>query len=239
VAREGTEDAVDRGPRHAGQPVHLAPAQARTDRGPDDLVAPATGRVLPGGPAGQPEPSPQKATDQSRSSTATVMKKTFACNPSPIGRGRAGRRRACMVVKSLPAPTFCTGLAGTDWPGREGQRAHDTKTLRAGRDVRGTIPGSCHPSDIMGSGQAEWRGHSASDVDRVAGARAVAAGGRGGGLVAKGGRRWGWRVSGLPDGVVTFLFSDIEGSTRLVKALQEEHQGDQPRGCTTPVSSIS
>jgi predicted ATPase/class 3 adenylate cyclase/DNA-binding CsgD family transcriptional regulator len=30
-------------------------------------------------------------------------------------------------------------------------------------------------------------------------------------------------VSGLPDGVVTFLFSDIEGSTRLVKALREEY----------------
>jgi len=27
-------------------------------------------------------------------------------------------------------------------------------------------------------------------------------------------------VSGRPDGVVTFLFSDIEGSTRLVKALR-------------------
>jgi predicted ATPase/class 3 adenylate cyclase/DNA-binding CsgD family transcriptional regulator len=33
----------------------------------------------------------------------------------------------------------------------------------------------------------------------------------------------GWRVSGLPGGVVTFLFSDIEGSTRLVKALRERY----------------
>ena len=33
----------------------------------------------------------------------------------------------------------------------------------------------------------------------------------------------GVRVSGLPDGVVTFLFSDIEGSTRLVKALREQY----------------
>ena len=30
-------------------------------------------------------------------------------------------------------------------------------------------------------------------------------------------------MSGLPGGVVTFLFSDIEGSTRLVKALREEY----------------
>jgi predicted ATPase/class 3 adenylate cyclase/DNA-binding CsgD family transcriptional regulator len=30
-------------------------------------------------------------------------------------------------------------------------------------------------------------------------------------------------VSGLPDGVVTFLFSDIEGSTRLVKALRDRY----------------
>ena len=30
-------------------------------------------------------------------------------------------------------------------------------------------------------------------------------------------------MSGLPDGVVTFLFSDIEGSTRRVKALREEY----------------
>jgi hypothetical protein len=28
-------------------------------------------------------------------------------------------------------------------------------------------------------------------------------------------------VSGLPDGVVTFFFSDIEESTRLVKAVDE------------------
>jgi hypothetical protein len=33
----------------------------------------------------------------------------------------------------------------------------------------------------------------------------------------------GWPVSGLPDGVVTFVFSDIEGSTGLVKALREEY----------------
>jgi class 3 adenylate cyclase len=30
-------------------------------------------------------------------------------------------------------------------------------------------------------------------------------------------------VSGLPDGVVTFLFSDIEGSTRLVKVLRDRY----------------
>ena len=30
-------------------------------------------------------------------------------------------------------------------------------------------------------------------------------------------------MSGLPDGVVTFLFSDIEGSTRLVKALRDRY----------------
>jgi class 3 adenylate cyclase len=30
-------------------------------------------------------------------------------------------------------------------------------------------------------------------------------------------------VSGLPDGVVTFWFSDIEGSTRLVKALRDRY----------------
>jgi predicted ATPase/class 3 adenylate cyclase len=33
----------------------------------------------------------------------------------------------------------------------------------------------------------------------------------------------GRRMSGLPSGVVTFLFSDIEGSTRLVKALRERY----------------
>jgi class 3 adenylate cyclase len=30
-------------------------------------------------------------------------------------------------------------------------------------------------------------------------------------------------MSGLPSGVVTFLFSDIEGSTRLVKTLRERY----------------
>jgi class 3 adenylate cyclase len=30
-------------------------------------------------------------------------------------------------------------------------------------------------------------------------------------------------MSGLPSGAVTFLFSDIEGSTRLVKALRERY----------------
>ena len=34
-------------------PVDLALAQARIDRGPDDLVAPAADRVLLGGPVGQ------------------------------------------------------------------------------------------------------------------------------------------------------------------------------------------
>ena len=37
------------------------------------------------------------------------------------------------------------------------------------------------------------------------------------------GRLGGWRVSGLPGGAVTFLFTDIEGSTRLVKALRERY----------------
>ena len=31
------------------------------------------------------------------------------------------------------------------------------------------------------------------------------------------------RVSGLPSGAVTFLFTDIEGSTRLVKAMRERY----------------
>jgi YVTN family beta-propeller protein len=37
------------------------------------------------------------------------------------------------------------------------------------------------------------------------------------------GRRRGGRDSGLPGGAVTFLFTDIEGSTRLVKALRERY----------------
>jgi class 3 adenylate cyclase len=39
-----------------------------------------------------------------------------------------------------------------------------------------------------------------------------------------GDRPGGRRVSGLPSGVVTFLFTDIEGSTRLVKALREGYR---------------
>jgi class 3 adenylate cyclase len=39
-----------------------------------------------------------------------------------------------------------------------------------------------------------------------------------------GDRLGGRRVSGLPSGVVTFLFTDIEGSTRLVKALREGYR---------------
>ena len=39
----------------------------------------------------------------------------------------------------------------------------------------------------------------------------------------RGDLRWGGLVSGFPAGVVTFLFSDIEGSTRLVKALRERY----------------
>ena len=35
--------------------------------------------------------------------------------------------------------------------------------------------------------------------------------------------RGGGRMSGLPSGAVTFLFTDIEGSTRLVKALRERY----------------
>jgi class 3 adenylate cyclase/DNA-binding CsgD family transcriptional regulator len=40
-------------------------------------------------------------------------------------------------------------------------------------------------------------------------------------VIGLGGRR----VSGLPSGTVTFLFTDIEGSTRLVKALRERYPG--------------
>jgi class 3 adenylate cyclase len=42
-------------------------------------------------------------------------------------------------------------------------------------------------------------------------------------LRVAGGRLGGRRVSGLPGGAVTFLFTDIEGSTRLVKALRERY----------------
>lgn len=38
-----------------------------------------------------------------------------------------------------------------------------------------------------------------------------------------GGLAWGCGMTGLPGGAVTFVFSDIEGSTRLVKALREEY----------------
>jgi class 3 adenylate cyclase len=41
--------------------------------------------------------------------------------------------------------------------------------------------------------------------------------------VGRCGLRCGGRMSGLPAGAVTFLFSDIEGSTRLVKALRERY----------------
>jgi class 3 adenylate cyclase len=34
---------------------------------------------------------------------------------------------------------------------------------------------------------------------------------------------WGRAMSGLPSGAVTFVFTDIEGSTRLVKALRERY----------------
>ena len=42
-------------------------------------------------------------------------------------------------------------------------------------------------------------------------------------LRVAGDRLGGCRVSGLPGGAVTFLFTDIEGSTRLVKALRERY----------------
>jgi class 3 adenylate cyclase/tetratricopeptide (TPR) repeat protein len=42
-------------------------------------------------------------------------------------------------------------------------------------------------------------------------------------LRVAGDRLGGRRVSGLPGGAVTFLFTDIEGSTRLVKALRERY----------------
>ena len=41
-------------------------------------------------------------------------------------------------------------------------------------------------------------------------------------------------MNDLPSGVVTFLFSDIEGSTRLVKALRERYPQilTAQRGCS-------
>jgi class 3 adenylate cyclase len=64
----------------------------------------------------------------------------------------------------------------------------------------------------------------------AAGVIADARGGREGGrpmalpLAAVGDRLGVRRVSSLPSGVVTFLFTDIEGSTRLVKALREGYR---------------
>ena len=62
------------------------------------------------------------------------------------------------------------------------------------------------------------------------GHRGMGYGGRGsghrGGLAVTaeaGGRRRGGRDGGLPGGAVTFLFTDIEGSTRLVKALRDRY----------------
>src|SRR5580693_10476311 len=84
-----------------------------------------------------------------------------------------------------------------------------------------------------GSGCLEVAGRrraSRAPRARSAARRARYGGGRRGGRrpvvvvrPAAGDRLGGGRVSGLPSGAVTFLFSDIEGSTRLVKALQERY----------------
>jgi class 3 adenylate cyclase len=62
----------------------------------------------------------------------------------------------------------------------------------------------------------------------AAGAIADGRGGRAGGhrpalRAAADDRRGDRRVGGFPSGAVTFMFSDIEGSTRLVKALRERY----------------
>src|SRR5262249_3588804 len=44
-----------------------------------------------------------------------------------------------------------------------------------------------------------------------------------GSLAGADNRPWSRRMSGLPSGAVTFLFTDIEGSTRLVKALRDRY----------------
>ena len=77
----------------------------------------------------------------------------------------------------------------------------------------------------VGAGRRACAAGARPGTSGTSGARAAAAGGVARGRVAGAGAglRWGWRVSGLPDGVVTFLFSDIEGSTRLVKALRERY----------------
>jgi hypothetical protein len=66
-----------------------------------------------------------------------------------------------------------------------------------------------------------WRGPRSGRAGCAGGRR----GGRGGSRAAGAGagRRRGWRVSRLPDGVVTFVFSDIEGLTRLVKVLRDRY----------------
>jgi hypothetical protein len=68
-------------------PVDLALAQARIDRGPDDLVAPATDRVLLGGPAGQHLPGP--ADRQLRhASRATLLQHVLQQGSVPDHRAR-------------------------------------------------------------------------------------------------------------------------------------------------------
>src|SRR5690348_13017583 len=68
-------------------------------------------------------------------------------------------------------------------------------------------------ANVSGSGGAVWptleTAFTTGRVDR--GSRRARGTGRGG------------RMSELPSGVVTFLFTDIEGSTRLVKTLRERY----------------
>src|SRR5215472_7545332 len=88
--RDGTGDAADRGPRDAGQPVHLALAKARIDRGPDRLAAAATDRVLLGGPAGQHLPGPADRQPCHASRYAFAARTAMGARPRSPGGGLPG-----------------------------------------------------------------------------------------------------------------------------------------------------
>jgi class 3 adenylate cyclase/DNA-binding SARP family transcriptional activator/tetratricopeptide (TPR) repeat protein len=103
-------------------------------------------------------------------------------------------------------------LPGLGWEG-----------ARAGGFDRGygclEVAGRCRASGALRAAPAALRVRYGGDGrgERRDGRRLVVV------RAAAGDRVWGRRMSGLPGGAVTFLFSDMEGSTRLVKALRERY----------------
>src|SRR5207253_548944 len=143
-----------------------------------------------------------------RSTKRNAAIPTFTAAPGPVP---SRRRRRALPGRSTPAARARAAGPDRDAARGAGSRSRPgTKATSANRATRDRTPGN---ASFVATTSPEW-----SRADRTARAPRPAA-------LGSTARRCETRpsVAELPHGTITFLFTDIEGSTRLLKQLGERY----------------